>query len=531
MSDDNVSNKQRHFSPHMLLLEYPFLMPLVLEFLDDKDVLTRLLVTGKSIKSSLTGYKLKIRVTPSRAKAISGWNMYLPVMVQKIHDWNGEDLRSHGALQEVLSKKSFKGPIGVADLPISLTSLTLSDVFNAPIDRGMPPPFLKTVVFGNSFNQPIPFGVLPSKVKTLLLGSSFNQKLVPGAIPQSVETMFFGLVAKKGQFNKPLVPGTLPNSLISLFAGAAFNQPLLPNVIPASVSTLFLGTRFNHPLHEDVMPSKITFLRLGAEFSAALFMPPMLQQLHLACPLHKICMLNSMPISLTELQLKLESDDVLPAGLLPTSLRKLTVRQPVVIGSIPVGVTELRYGANCALPVGSIPETVIIFTFDSSYNLPVLPGVIPDSVKSISFGKTFNQIILPQSIPSVTHVSFGKDFNTLLLPGVLPDSVTHICFDRVHGCFNHPLFAANDFLHFTAGTVGSIPRSVTHLTMSRDFNQPLSLPNITHLSIGKKFSQSLTADVLPSSLEVLMLPEGCSLNFKQSECHFRIRISNNPNFL
>jgi hypothetical protein len=59
----DASNMQSPSSQQIWLTRYPFIMPLVLQYLSDADVLNRLLLTTKLMKQPLTSYGLKICLT------------------------------------------------------------------------------------------------------------------------------------------------------------------------------------------------------------------------------------------------------------------------------------------------------------------------------------------------------------------------------------------------------------------------------------------------------------------------------------
>lgn len=156
--------------------------------------------------------------------------------------------------------------------------------------------------------------------------------------------------------------------------------------------------------------------------------------------------------------------------------------------------------------------------------------MIPQSVTHLLFGDAFNQLLLPGSIPkSVTHLYLGKSFNQIIVPGSLPDSLKCIEMDRKNGIFDQQLLSVTVSVDIpfsvlsgdiqsnqTSVTISSVPRSVTHLVLSHDYNKSLvpgSIPNsLTHLALGNKFAQPLSANVLPSSLKLLVVSKNTAVN-------------------
>lgn len=516
------------------LIEFPFLMPLLLKFLDDKDVLQNLLITGKEMRPSLVAYRLKRFLPPCEARHITGWHRYLPVQPSIISDWKGENVRYCTSMEQLNVSDEYDEPLIPGDLPLSLQMLALGDAFNQPLSRGMLPPQLKHLEFGKAYNQPVEVGVLPASLNHIVFGDSFNQPLIPDVIPYGVTRIDFGATWETSCFNKPLVPGALPESVTKLTLSAEFNQqlihscfpsslktlyfdeifnkPLTPGILPNSITDLRLSNEFNQPLTADIVPANLERIDIGSSFVNSLWLPPTLTEAVLNCCITSVSFVNSFPSSLLRLELHADSDQHLPVNLLPSSLTNLEISQPVQIGSVPDGVCGLTYNCNLAIPVGAIPSTVKLITFGGMFNQPIPTGVIPTSVERLVFGDAFNQLLLPGNIPdSVKHIVFGKKFNQVLMPGALPESLVDLIMSRDDGLFNQPLVVFHVPLPPPSQPLilGSVPRSVTRVTLSCNYNKPLcadALPDsVTRLSFGKHFNQTLTDDVLPRSLKQLQL--------------------------
>lgn len=154
------------------------------------------------------------------------------------------------------------------------------------------------------------------------------------------------------------------------------------------------------------------------------------------------------------------------------------------------------------------------------------------------FGDSFNQMILPGSIPqSVTHMYVGRNFDQVLVPGSLPDSLIHLEMDRKNGVFDQQLLTVDVQVpssvlsdsakqhNQTSITIGSVPRSVTHLILSRDYDKPFvsgSLPDsLTHLALGNDFAQPLSSDIVPSSLKLLVVSD--DIDVFEDDLHVNVK--------
>lgn len=540
MSAENDTTITRRLSlprAGSVLLVYQFVMPLLLEYLSDQDVLQTVLVTGKVMRPSLIAYRVKSGLILSQAREFAGCHRYLPVQPTRICDWNGEDLHFCTALKQLENHQDFNRFILPGELPSSLQVIrfNFSGTFNQPITQNVLPPHLKRLYLGDNYNQPLQVGALPSSLEFVDFGHSFDQEVLAGMIPHGVSEIEFGDSWGRTRFHKPLppgaipdsvtrltlnpvcsslllpgslpssltsltlkrtsviipipfdlpfdhrfhhslTPGILPNSLTELCLSHEFKQPLFPNTFPSRLKRLELD--FNQPLTEDVMPSHLEYLALGDRFANSLWLPETLITLELQCSIADITFINPLPLSLHRVELFRDPEQLLPVGLLPPSVKVLIVTQGIQIGSISDGVIDFTYrGSECRyeIPVGAIPASVKRLRFGSGFDQPVPAGVIPDSVTHLMFGYNFNQILSPGDIPtSVAHIRFGKEFSQMLMPGALPDSVTHLIMDRDFGEFDMPLAVMNDHQPSSSSSSGfHIPRSVTHLILSHDFNQPL----------------------------------------------------------
>lgn len=153
------SSKQQHERLISILSKYAFLTPLVVTNLEDKDVLTSLLLANKEIRVDLKGYCLKQLIGQCDFEKVSCVHRYLPVGATRIKaislpiplspGWN------HSLLKEIIFDDQFDQPVPPGSIPDSITHLS----------------------FGRCFNQSIPIGSIPSSVTNLKFGYSFEQLL------------------------------------------------------------------------------------------------------------------------------------------------------------------------------------------------------------------------------------------------------------------------------------------------------------------------------------------------------------------
>ena len=103
---------------------------------------------------------------------------------------------------------------------------------------------------------------------------------------------------------------------------------------------------------------------------------------------------------------------------------------------------------------------------------------------------SFNRRLLPNTIPkTVTEIIFSNDFNEPLDENVLPHGLTYLNLGKR---FNH--------------TIEYLPHSITHLILSTNFNKKIRIlpKNLVFLNLGYDFIQSLDVNVLPYGLLTLI---------------------------
>lgn len=230
-ADHQPPCKRQKINP-LMLFQYSFFIPLLADSLDDKDVLTALLLVDHDIRFQLKGYCLKRNVKQSDLSKVASLDRILPVKIISIYD--------------------------VTSLPIVVPS----DLNNSSV---------KVITFDTEFNQPITRGSIPSQATDLRFGYQFNQPILVGCFPPSLERLFLGF-----KFNQHIPVGSIPASVTHLTFSSCFNQPVQVGAIPDSVTHLQFGDDFNQPLPIGSIPSSVTHLTFGCNFSqsdSSVFIP------------------------------------------------------------------------------------------------------------------------------------------------------------------------------------------------------------------------------------------------------------------
>ena len=120
-------------------------------------------------------------------------------------------------------------------------------------------------------------------------------------------------------------------------------------------------------------------------------------------------------------------DQPLGVGVLPTSLRQLTLgqrfNQPLGVGVLPASLQQLTFGScfNQPLGVGVLPASLQQLTFGSCFNQPLGVGVLPPLLQRLAFGWYFNQSLDAGVLPaSLRQLSLPESFTHPLRAGVFP---------------------------------------------------------------------------------------------------------------
>lgn len=254
---------------------------------------------------SNSGIPIEPGKAPSSIKLIDSDSFY-----QSLHRILPEGL-------EILKINYFDQPINSGDLPRTLTVLQLCD-FNKPLGKDILPENLRELNL-LKFNHPLEKGILPKGLKILKL-SSFDHPLEKGILPEGLE------ILDLHSFNHSLKKDYLPKSLKSLKLDS-FNKSLKKDILPEGLENLELG-RFSHVIKPNVLPQSLKVLKIITDlFSES----PKLK-------------LGSLPPQLEELKLGSKYTRKLKKGVLPSSLKKLTIDydcSKLEPGVLPEGLIEL----------------------------------------------------------------------------------------------------------------------------------------------------------------------------------------------
>ena len=193
---------------------------------------------------------------------------------------------------------------------------------------------------------------------------------------------------------------------------------------------------------------------------------------------------------------------------------------PIKPGAIPNHITAVYFNCyNKTLHAGVIPSSTTLIHFGSLFNRTISPGVIPSSVKTVYLSHAQKGFELAGEIPgTVETLVFGDNFQ--YIDGItLNEGIKTLHLGKV---FNRPLSIRLN----TGHTNYHIPRSVTKLILSRDFEYELNVGdiprNIRHLVFGEKFNGLLHTPlkkrpILPEGLEYLEL--GYCYHREPEICH------------
>lgn len=351
----------------------------------------------------------------------------------------------------------------------------------------------------------------------------------------------------------------LPNSLQVLDLGFRFNQPIFSgkkSFLPSNLVKLIFSFDWNHPIHDDeqgYLPPKLKYLSFGFSFDNTIsvrrksFLPETLTYLDLGTkfncsidPLpnslltlkvssHFERQIFSLPPKLVNLELKCYYKHNLRRGVIPNSLRNLTVYKFDCV------LNEFNLGKINSLTIQKIdnyihtitpPETVTRLVIFSIVSIEYLPpcltylvfypssvdqiNMIPDSVKylRINITKKVNGTVnkLPSSLEKLTLISsslidFSKALcrcqNLIYLQGNL--------FVNIDERYYPPNLKV---LYITEiNSIKHIPRTLTHITSEFEAINPGELPpNLISLTIKRcKFNQEILPGTFPESLQRLTI--------------------------
>eukprot|EP00435_Cladocopium_sp_Y103_P033451 s1232_g8.t1 len=340
-------------------------------------------------------------------------------------------------------------------LPSTLETLTFGARFNQSLDISLPTG-LHSLTFGKDFNQTLEHVTFPCGLRSLTFGRSFNCRLQNVILPSSLQTLTLG-----GGFVQSFQGVTLPDGLLNLTFGAGFNQNLDEFSWPCCLQNLTFGELFDQSLDKVAWPSNLQVMTFGAAFNQSL------ERVAWPCSLRSLTLGEEFNQSLQDVRLA--------GGLimnLPT-VERLT----------------LGKGFHQPLPAGVLPATLRALTLRCPLDLPV---ALPEQLRELTAPKEFNQPLQHLALPSLQRLVLGGAFEQALGQ----------CFDKLR-CLTFSGASKRSFKEVT------LPFSLERLTLAdSDFGplETLSLPcGLKDLTLAGGFNQRLQRFELPSDLQRLTL--------------------------
>ena len=218
-----------------------------------------------------------------------------------------------------------------------------------------------------------------------------------------------------------------------------------------------------------------------------------------------------------------------------------------VRGCIPNSVTHLTFGYSFNQNIKDcIPNSVTHLTFGFRFNQDIT-NCIPNSVSHLTLGQLFNKnikdciigsttsptpitstsiiststpstSIISTSTPStpiisnLTHLTLEncktKNIKDNILNSVTANLTHLILNDNIDEIIDYGRVYTNRPPQIRYNIVDCIPKSVTHLTFGRHYNQTIEgcIPNnVTHLTLGQNFRQDIKEHHIPNSVVELRI--------------------------
>ncbi len=382
---------------------------------------------------------------------------------------------------------------------IGSSNLTYIRGLNQPVDKF--PESLRFLVLGFLFNSPLP--ILPPSLTHLSFGGSlFN---LAGTFNYAIQNLPSSLTFLEfnDSFNDPVDFTSTPN-LTHLIFGESFNQPV-DGYLPNALTHLHFGEDFNLPLGH--LPQHLTHLFLnGMSYRHTLRTLPYslisFSTHHYSKPL-------LLPPNITHCRSKVEANFLYPSFITHLNTYILYLWPSPLSSRFP-SLTHLILSVHITnvLRICSFPESLthlqIRNYISAHFILPLLP---PNLIflKLIDTGCSE----FPKSLQYLWIHHEAKKLPAYPLPP-LPNSLTHLWTNKE--------------------PPGTIPGSVTHLSMEGAYLTAPLPPSITHLQIFLR--HSFNADIsafLPHSLVFLALEGNQSYinNFTDSITTLCISSNNN----
>ncbi|EGC34688.1 hypothetical protein DICPUDRAFT_79555 [Dictyostelium purpureum] len=395
-------------------------------------------------------------------------------------------------------------------IPSGVTSLTFNSMNNYMcIKNGFLPPTLTFLDLGLACTF---LGAFPQSLKTLKINRKISgaiqsnlslsslTDLTMSHVPELIE-LYPKTLKKLSIISKDHIDLNLNslNGLNSLETLELDIDSLLieVNSIPQSITILDIKTASIHNLYRDMLPISLKSLKIN------------------------VCLYSfriiSLPVGLLELNCISSGLKDLDVGLLPESLTTLCLakeknigfNKPIKDGYLPNSIKSLDFG-EFNQQINYLPHSLVNLNFGKFFNKQIIPNSLPSNVEKIVFSSNFNQKLLLNSLPlKLVHLEFGNNFNNQVPVGVLPQSLKTLIFGNR---FNQ-LFLP-----------GSLPSSISKLIIGNKgpntiscFNSPINenvLPQtLTHLEINcPRYSHPINESFLPRSLRIFIVSDNISFN-------------------
>lgn len=357
------------------------------------------------------------------------------------------------------------------NLPLTLTHLTLSQVFNRPLlnlPRG-----LKYLKFGHDFNSLIE---LPDSLEELYLGSYYDQvidRLPPSLkalgvqgnntfscrIPETVKTLNLcrdvpippTITELIINYGVTIIQQDLPPMLTKLVLPPYFDDYI--DKFPETITHLEFGSRYNKPIQN--LPKNLRFLKVGHYFNKSIgFLPDTVEHIELGNAFN--LKTKKYPKNLKYLKFKGKFNkplDNLPHGLLCLKLSN-DFNQP--LDNLPSTLTHLKIGRLFRQPIEKLPDSLIYLKFkcriEKQVNLPeglqiikflYIPEFITIQFPNIRVLKVRYGTILPKFIEtlpdSIRFLTLGDKFPLPIEK--FPKNLYHITLYNYKWSFEFPIIS------------------------------------------------------------------------------------------
>jgi len=292
-------------------------------------------------------------------------------------------------------------------------------------------------------------------------------------------------------FNQVLLKDSLPNSIVEINFGLKFSHCLSYCYLPNSIRYISFS-KYIHPFKKDSIPTTVNHIRINSRY------------------LYKSSLFN-LPRSISNLEINCQR-----LSNIPSWIKHLKLFGTLHDNVLNVGPSLCSIQTNSMISImpfnndddinNNVQEQEKKFSLSTNihiqisdmmqYNGFIRPGTIDTNVKSLMLPNVYNQPIIEGSIPnSVTKLTMGKFFSEPTF--FIPSSVKILDLGLK---FNSPL------------TPNLLPSTLEELFLSDSFNQPLTqgiLPqSLVLLQFGSQFSQILCKKVLPHGLKKLVFKSG-----------------------